>query len=64
MKKWLSYSIIALLVIVLAACGAGSQSNSDKKTKQDTAQTSQAAFPVKVKDARDKEITLKNKKEQ
>lgn len=59
MKKWLSYSIIALLVIVLAACGAGSQSNSDKKTKQDTAQTSQAAFPVKVKDARDKEITLK-----
>ncbi|MGG0461684.1 ABC transporter substrate-binding protein [Priestia aryabhattai] len=59
MKKWLSYSIIALLVIVLAACGAGSQSNSDKKTKQDTAQTSQASFPVKVKDARDKEITLK-----
>lgn len=59
MKKWLSYSIIALLVIVLAACGAGSQSNSDKKTKQDTAQTSQAAFPVKVKDSRDKEITLK-----
>ncbi|GMG73469.1 ABC transporter substrate-binding protein [Priestia megaterium] len=59
MKKWLSYSIIALLVIVLAACGAGSQSNSDKKTKQDTEQTSQAAFPVKVKDARDKEITLK-----
>ncbi|MBE5101917.1 ABC transporter substrate-binding protein [Priestia aryabhattai] len=59
MKKWLSYSIIALLVIVLAACGAGSQSNSDKKTKQDTAQTSQATFPVKVKDARDKEITLK-----
>lgn len=59
MKKWLSYSIIALLVIVLAACGAGSQSNSDKKTKQDTEQTSQDAFPVKVKDARDKEITLK-----
>ncbi|MDC7770593.1 ABC transporter substrate-binding protein [Priestia megaterium] len=59
MKKWLSYSIIALLVIVLAACGAGNQSNSDKKTKQDTEQTLQAVFPVKVKDARDKEITLK-----
>ncbi|TYR80887.1 ABC transporter substrate-binding protein [Priestia megaterium] len=56
MKKWLSYSIIALLLVVLAACGGNNEADQKEKDPQQTEQTAEQS--VTLKDARNKEITL------
>ncbi|WP_462409696.1 ABC transporter substrate-binding protein [Neobacillus sp. Marseille-QA0830] len=63
MKKWYSLLFSILLTLgVLAGCGGqNSQPKEDNNTGEK--QTEQAAFPVTIKDAVDKEVTIKQKPE-
>ncbi|CAH0344990.1 ABC transporter substrate-binding protein [Bacillus sp. CECT 9360] len=64
MKKLYSLLFLILLSIgVLAGCGddQGKESNSNEKAK--TEQGAEAAYPVKIKDASDQEVTIEEKPE-
>ncbi|MDE1615211.1 hypothetical protein, partial [Klebsiella quasipneumoniae] len=64
MKKLYSLLFLILLSMgILAGCGddQGKESNSNEKAK--TEQGAEAAYPVKIKDASDQEVTIDDKPE-
>ncbi|WP_342574916.1 ABC transporter substrate-binding protein [Solibacillus sp. FSL K6-1781] len=57
MKKWQLLSSAALLTLTLAACNS-EKATDEQSAKDNTEVTEAAQFPVTIKDALDKEITL------
>ncbi|WP_339263722.1 ABC transporter substrate-binding protein [Solibacillus sp. FSL W7-1472] len=57
MKKWQLLSSAALLTLTLAACNS-EKATDEQSAKDNTEITEAAQFPVTIKDALDKEITL------
>lgn len=57
MKKWQLLSSAALLTLTLAACNS-EKATDEQSAKDNTEVTEVAQFPVTIKDALDKEITL------
>lgn len=62
MKKWLFPFLVAALFFSLAACGTN---NGEKQTNENasskTEEVAKEAFPVKLKDGSDKEVTIESK---